>query len=408
MDRDAPRPVRARARGARPARGRASLRRFRPRCAGFRLADEAEPRSSVGAAACGRGQRRRPAAGSRLDLPGLPDAAARGAVGRFSRPHLGGDRAPSVQPGAPRSDAREVPIRPGRRVPGRGSRSVRAAASDRTARGEPTPGRRRRPGPIHLWLSGHRAAAPEPRLHRGLRQRDPAARGVPALLPAGARRGRATPGRHPTGEGDPVDEAVFCAREIKRLRSEWPEVRLADFAIVLRSTTAFGGPFEEALRALGLPCEVRGWGATARNEVVRFLIGYLESMRRPDDSEALESILASSLGGVGPKTVSRLRARARERGQPLKKVVDRVIFALAARDPSRYPLPWGEPGPTAGRAQDALSEIRPEPDFMSFLSEAELDELYQAMVARHHMLGLARRLPLASLAYSALIEHGAN
>src|SRR5437016_7565536 len=46
-------------------------------------------------------------------------------------------------------------------------------------------------------------------------------------------------------EGDPVDEAFFCAREIKRLQSEWPELRLRDFAIVLRSTSALGAPFEE-------------------------------------------------------------------------------------------------------------------------------------------------------------------
>ena len=89
-------------------------------------------------------------------------------------------------------------------------------------------------------------------------------------------------------EGDAVDEAFFCAREIKRLHSESPELRLSDFAIVMRSTTSLGGPFEEALRALGLPYEVRGSGATSRNEVVRFLVGYLESLRRPDDADAFE------------------------------------------------------------------------------------------------------------------------
>src|SRR5947207_466919 len=199
-------------------------------------------------------------------------------------------------------------------------------------------------------------------------------------------------------ESDPVDEALFCAREIKRLRSEWPELRLAEIAIVLRSTTALGGPFEEALRALGLAYEVRGWGATARNEVVRFLIGYLESLRDPDDSDALESALASSLAGVGPKTMSRLRAYARERARPMKKVVDRLMYSLAARDPCRYPLPWGGETP---------SETRPEPAFMAFLSEEELDALHGAMTARNRLLGLARKLPIASLAYSALIEHGA-
>src|SRR5207237_95491 len=193
-------------------------------------------------------------------------------------------------------------------------------------------------------------------------------------------------------EGDPVDEAFFCAREIKRLHSERSDLRFADFAIVLRSTTALGAPFEEALRALGLPYEVRGWGATARNEVVRFLVGYLESLRRPDDPDAFESSLASSLGGVGPRTVSRLRAYAFERSRPLKKVVDRVMYALAARDPQRYPLPWvkaplhssagvgaadggaespphswggvgAADGGAGSPAQDVPTEPRPEPDF---------------------------------------------
>ena len=199
-------------------------------------------------------------------------------------------------------------------------------------------------------------------------------------------------------EADPVDEAFFCAREIKRLQTEWPELRLRDFAIVLRSTTALSAPFEEALRALGLPYEVRGWGTTARNEVVRFLIGYLESLRNPDDADAFERALASSLGGVGAHTVSRLRAFAIERGRPLKKVVDRVMYALAAREPDRYPLPWGEVAP---------SELRPEPDFMAYLGEEALDSLHRAMVVRQKLLGRAASLPLASLAYSVLIEGGA-
>ena len=226
--------------------------------------------------------------------------------------------------------------------------------------------------------------------------------------PAGSLRAVSPPHRSPVvvaREMDAVDEALFCAREIKRLRSEWPELKLSDFAIVLRSTTALGAPFEEALRALGLPYEVRGWGATARNEVVRFLVGYLESLRRPDDSDALESALASSLCGVGPRTISRVRAYARERSRPLKKAVDRVLYSLAARDPQRYPLPWG--GPAESPAAEGVTEVRLEPDFMAFLTEDELDALHRSMVARQRLLELARTLPISSLAYSVLIEDGA-
>jgi len=199
-------------------------------------------------------------------------------------------------------------------------------------------------------------------------------------------------------EADPVDEAFFCAREIKRLLAEWPDLRLRDFAIVLRSTTALGGPFEEALRALEIPYEVRGWGATARNEVVRFLIGYLESLRDPEDSDAFESALASSLGGVGAHTVSRLRAHARERGRPLIRVVRRLMYVLAARQPLLYPLPWG------GEVPDAEPSS---PDYLPYLREAELEKLHSAMTVRSRLLARAKTLPLASLAYSVLIEDGA-
>jgi DNA helicase II / ATP-dependent DNA helicase PcrA len=198
-------------------------------------------------------------------------------------------------------------------------------------------------------------------------------------------------------ESDPVDEAFFVAREIKRLHAA-SGLRYGDFAILLRSTTALGAPFEEALRALGLPYEVRGSGATSRNEVVRFLVGYLESLRRPDDPDAFEGALASSLGGVGARTLGRLRAHARENGRPLLRVTRRLMYALAARNAQRFPLPWGGEAPTEQRA---------EPDYMAFLSDDELASLHAAMVARHRLLGRAANLSLAGLAYSVLIEDGA-
>jgi DNA helicase II / ATP-dependent DNA helicase PcrA len=199
-------------------------------------------------------------------------------------------------------------------------------------------------------------------------------------------------------ESDPVDEAFFVAREIKRLHVESPGLHYGDFAILLRSTTSLGAPFEEALRALALPYEVRGSGATSRNEVVRFLVGYLESLRKPDDPEAFEGALASSLGGVGARTLGRLRAHSRERSRPLLSVMRRLMYALAARDPQRYPLPWGGEAP---------AEDRPEPDYMAFLADEELASLHAAMVARQRLLGRVSKLSLSALAYSVLIEDGA-
>ena len=74
------------------------------------------------------------------------------------------------------------------------------------------------------------------------------------------------------------------------------------------------------------------------------------------------------------------------------------MFVLAARDPLRYPLPWGG---------DPAIEVSTEPDYLEFLSPEELDSLHAAMVARHRLIGRVSKLPLTSLAYSILIEDGA-
>ncbi len=221
-------------------------------------------------------------------------------------------------------------------------------------------------------------------------------------------------------ESDAVDEAFFCAREIKRLLATSRDLRPRDIALLLRSTSTMGPPFEEALRALNVPYEVRGSGASARNEVVRFLLGYLESLRHPEDSPAFQASLASGLGRVSAMTLSRLRAHAYERGRPLPRVMRRLMYVLASRDAARWPLPWGEAapkggasgagsaGPDASRGEPPLKTDEPSlPDYFEFLSEEELDTLHAAMVARHKLLGRATTLPLAALAYAALMEDGA-
>src|SRR5215469_6429688 len=172
--------------------------------------------------------------------------------------------------------------------------------------------------------------------------------GNPRLMPEAARFASARPEPERGGpavrvarEATAVDEAFFVAREIRRLMLEDPNLRPGDFAVLLRSTTTLSAPFEEAIRALDLPYEVRGVGALARNEVVRFLLTYLRAVREPDDPESLERLLASGLSGVGPRGAGRLRRHAIEEGRVFAKVVRRLLIWLHATDAAKWPLPWG-------------------------------------------------------------------
>jgi ATP-dependent exoDNAse (exonuclease V) beta subunit len=198
------------------------------------------------------------------------------------------------------------------------------------------------------------------------------------------------------------------AREIRRLTVEDPALRPADFAILLRSTAALAAPFEEALRALGLAYEVRGTGTLAHNEVVRFLLTYLRALAQPDEPESLERLLASGLSGVGRRTTGRIRRYAVEEGRSFAKVVRRLVYWMHGCDPATYPLPW-EGGSTAGQRPAGPGEPAPEsapPDFLYYMTPDELLALYGAVATFYARSREARRLPLAALAYSVLIEAG--
>jgi DNA helicase-2/ATP-dependent DNA helicase PcrA len=217
-------------------------------------------------------------------------------------------------------------------------------------------------------------------------------------------------------EANVVDEAFYTAREIRRLLLEDPGLRPGDVAVLLRSTTALSAPFEEAIRALGLPYEVRGAGALARNEVVRFLLAYLRAVDRPDDPEALERMLSSGLSGVDQRTASRLRRHAVEEGRSFTRVVRRLLHWLNEAEPARYPLPWeaaSTPRPGGGgeggsaEAGDA-PPVPPAPSFAERMTPGERDALHRAVTAFHAVARRARTLPLAALAYSVLIEAGVS
>jgi DNA helicase-2/ATP-dependent DNA helicase PcrA len=232
----------------------------------------------------------------------------------------------------------------------------------------------------------------------------------PARPERGFRSGHPEPAAEPAvrlaREATAVDEAFFVAREIRRLLVEDPTLRPGDFAVLLRSTTTLSAPFEEAIRALDLPYEVRGVGALARNEVVRFLLTYLRAVHEPDDPESLERLLASGLSGVGPRAAGRLRRHAIEEGRVFAKVVRRLLHWLHATDPGDWPLPWGPVEPAEPSNGDRPAEPPPPPDFAEYLTPDELRALHSAITAYYEVARRARRLPVHALAHTVLLEAG--
>jgi DNA helicase-2/ATP-dependent DNA helicase PcrA len=125
------------------------------------------------------------------------------------------------------------------------------------------------------------------------------------------------------GSGEPVrvapasteeEEAELVAGEIARLRREGR--RYGEMAVLYR-LNAQSQPFEEALRAAGIPHAVHGGTAFFERAEVRDLLAYLKVCANPRDDVSLARIANVPTRGIGDASMARLVAHALERRIPL-------------------------------------------------------------------------------------------
>jgi superfamily I DNA/RNA helicase len=115
---------------------------------------------------------------------------------------------------------------------------------------------------------------------------------------------------------DQNDEAERIAAEIRRL-VKGEGTKAADIAVILR-TNAQTRPFEEELRAEGIPCVVVGGRAFFDRKEVRDVLSYLGAVANPRNDAALLRIVNTPARGLGDRSVEALAARARATGRPLQ------------------------------------------------------------------------------------------
>ena len=113
---------------------------------------------------------------------------------------------------------------------------------------------------------------------------------------------------HEAGSGE--EEAMYIATEVKRLLREHGH-RLADCAVMYR-TNAQSRALEEAFLYLGIPYRLVGGTRFYDRREVRDLLAYLRLVQNESDSVAFQRVVNVPSRGIGPRTLERTIAAARE------------------------------------------------------------------------------------------------
>ena len=122
--------------------------------------------------------------------------------------------------------------------------------------------------------------------------------------------------------GDEHGEALFVAWEILRLRQEegwdWPA-----FAILYR-VNAQSRLFEEVFIRHGIPYHIVGGLKFYERKEIKDLIAYLRLLHNPHDRVSLERVINVPRRGIGPATLGKASAFARELGVGLYQALGRA------------------------------------------------------------------------------------
>ena len=113
-------------------------------------------------------------------------------------------------------------------------------------------------------------------------------------------------------------EASFIADLICARRSERPELKYRDFAILYRSNQ-LSRQLEQALRQAGIPYRLVGGQQFYARREIKDAVAYLKLLCNPNDDQSVLRILAAPPRGIGPKAVTELKRRRAEQHIPMFK-----------------------------------------------------------------------------------------
>jgi DNA helicase-2/ATP-dependent DNA helicase PcrA len=118
------------------------------------------------------------------------------------------------------------------------------------------------------------------------------------------------------------DEARFVVDQVQ----QWLDSgRRADDSAVLYRTTAQSRLFEEYLLRANIPYRVYGGLRFFERTEVKDALAYLRLLHNPNDDAAMERVINKPARAIGDKTVSLLRAQARESGLTLWQAAHECI-----------------------------------------------------------------------------------
>ncbi|MEG0829661.1 MAG: UvrD-helicase domain-containing protein [Anaerovoracaceae bacterium] len=126
---------------------------------------------------------------------------------------------------------------------------------------------------------------------------------------------------------DERDEARYIGQEIDRLKTQ--ERKYKDFAILYRMN-AQSRTFEEALSSRDIPYRVLGGLRYYDRKEIKDMVAYMRLVQNPADDLSLVRIINEPKRGIGTKTIEKLIALAKVRGESLFQTLndDEVVESL--------------------------------------------------------------------------------
>jgi DNA helicase-2/ATP-dependent DNA helicase PcrA len=116
-----------------------------------------------------------------------------------------------------------------------------------------------------------------------------------------------------------TEESTIVCNDIERIKRS-DHCEYSDFAILYR-TNAQSRSFEEALRKRNIPYRIYGGLSFYQRKEIKDIIAYFRLTVNPDDEEALKRIINYPARGIGDTTLSKIIAKASERGISLWNMV---------------------------------------------------------------------------------------